>query len=209
MLSKEDNELITRTGPGTPMGNAMRRYWVPRLPVERDRRTGQCAGARQADWVRNSSPSATPRGASGWSKFCPHRRVSLYCGRNEECGLRCVYHGWKFDVTRRLRRSAERAGGHSEFKYQVKLVAYPTCELGADRLGLPRAGREDAALAEIRLDPGAEARRHVTKVVSRNATTCRRSKAASTPRTRRSCAVADRQVDARRPAGTSGRSCRG
>ena len=98
MLSREENELITRIGPGTPMGNAMRRYWIPALlsreiaepdgPPVRVRLLGEDLVA-----FRDSE------GRIGLlDEFCPHRRVSLYFGRNEECGLRCVYHGWKFDV---------------------------------------------------------------------------------------------------------------
>src|SRR6201995_4779267 len=98
MLSREENELITRVGQGTPMGNAMRRYWIRALlsreipeedgPTVRTRLLGEDLVA-----FRDTE------GRIGLiEEFCPHRRVSLYFGRNEECGLRCIYHGWKFDV---------------------------------------------------------------------------------------------------------------
>src|SRR6202007_2712828 len=98
LLSQEENELITRVTPGTPMGNAMRRYWIPALlareiaepdgPPVRVRLLGEDLVA-----FRDS------QGRIGLlDEYCPHRRASLFFGRNEECGLRCVYHGWKFDV---------------------------------------------------------------------------------------------------------------
>src|SRR6266566_8048733 len=98
MLPPKENELITRVGQGTPMGNAMRRYWIPAClaseigepdsPPVRVRLLGEDLVA-----FRDSD------GRIGLiDEFCPHRRVSLFFGRNEECGLRCVYHGWKYDV---------------------------------------------------------------------------------------------------------------
>ena len=81
------------------MGNTLRRYWVPALLGQRNPRARWRAGPRPAvgeDLVafRDSE------GRIGLlDELCPHRLASLYFGRNEECGLRCVYHGWKFDVT--------------------------------------------------------------------------------------------------------------
>src|SRR5215510_2518647 len=99
MLSQEDNELLCRVGPGTPMGDLMRQYWIP---------------AARADEL--PAPNGPPvrirllgesliafRVTSGKvgliANSCPHRGASLFYGRNEAEGLRCVYHGWKFDVT--------------------------------------------------------------------------------------------------------------
>src|ERR1700749_3436128 len=97
MLSKRDNELVTRVGPGTPMGELMRRYWIPALlsvelpnaddPPVRVRLLGEDMIA-----FRDSE------GQVGLvANACPHRGASMFFGRNEETGLRCVYHGWKFD----------------------------------------------------------------------------------------------------------------
>src|SRR5690349_3589063 len=96
-MNKETSELLTRTGPGTPMGNLMRRYWVPALlsseiaeadgPQVRVKLLGEKLLA-----FRDSE------GRVGLiSEFCSHRGVSLYFGRNEENGIRCAYHGVKFD----------------------------------------------------------------------------------------------------------------
>src|SRR4051812_3283001 len=99
MLSKADNELLCRIGPGTPMGDLFRRFWVPVVlseevpapdsPPVRARILGE-------DLVcyRDSSGQVGLLG-----DHCPHRGASLFFGRNEESGLRCVYHGWKFDVS--------------------------------------------------------------------------------------------------------------
>src|SRR5579884_585035 len=98
MLSPADNEYVTRTNAGTPMGMLMRRFWIPALlseelpeadgPPLRVRLLGEDLVA-----FRDST------GAVGLlAENCPHRGASLFFGRNEECGLRCVYHGWKFDV---------------------------------------------------------------------------------------------------------------
>ena len=99
MLSKEENELITRVGPGTDMGAAFRRYWLPALLAEELREPdGPPVRVRLLgeDLVafRDSGGQLGLLGA-----HCPHRGASLFFGRNEECGLRCVYHGWKYDVT--------------------------------------------------------------------------------------------------------------
>ena len=99
MLSAEDNEILTRVGPGTPMGNLLRRYWIPAcLSSEIGEPDGPPARVRLLgeDLVAFRDTA----GAVGLiEERCPHRGASLFYGRNEECGLRCTYHGWKFDVT--------------------------------------------------------------------------------------------------------------
>jgi phthalate 4,5-dioxygenase oxygenase subunit len=129
MLSAALNERLTHVGPGTPLGEVFRRYWLPALlsdevpendgPPVRVRLLGEDLVA-----FRDSE------GHVGLvSAYCPHRRAPMFFGRNEECGLRCVYHGWKFD----------RAGNcvdmpseppDSLFKSKVRIDAYPTWEGG-------------------------------------------------------------------------------
>ncbi len=99
MLSKEDNERVTRVGPGTQTGALMRRYWVPALLSSE-------IGEPDSPPVRLSllgERLVAFRDSEGQvgllEEFCAHRGVSLFLGRNEESGLRCVYHGWKYDVT--------------------------------------------------------------------------------------------------------------
>jgi phthalate 4,5-dioxygenase len=129
VLSKEENELITRVGPGTPMGNLMREYWVPAMlsselptpgsPPVRVMLLGEkLIGFRDGD------------GRVGLlENSCPHRGASLFFGRTDDCGLRCVYHGWQFDVAGNcIDMPNEPAEG--DFKSRVKAVAYPCQERG-------------------------------------------------------------------------------
>jgi len=98
MLSHAENELLTRVGPGTEMGALMRRYWIPatfsNLISEPD-----CPPIRVRLLGENLVAFRDSAGRPGLlDERCPHRTASLFFGRNEECGLRCVYHGWKFDI---------------------------------------------------------------------------------------------------------------
>src|ERR671938_180078 len=99
MLTVEENEYLTRTGPGTPMGELFRRFWIPAfLASELPEKDGPPLRTRilGEDLVAYRDSN----GKVGMVEaFCPHRRAPLFFGRNEECGLRCVYHGWKFDAT--------------------------------------------------------------------------------------------------------------
>src|SRR5262249_20326520 len=101
MLSREDNELLSRVGPGTPMGALMRQYWIPAaLSSELPEPDGPPLRVRLLgeDLIGFRASS----GAVGLiQNSCPHRGASLFYGRNEDDGLRCVYHGWKFDVAGR------------------------------------------------------------------------------------------------------------
>ncbi len=127
MLSKEDNALLTRVGPGTPMGETFRRYWIlagisreipePDSPPVRVKLLGE-------DLVMFRDTN----GKVGLlAEKCSHRRASLFYGRNEECGLRCIYHGWKYDVHGNiLDTPAEPA--ESMIKHHVTHTAYPTFE---------------------------------------------------------------------------------
>src|SRR6266545_4542861 len=99
MPSPADNELLTRCGPGTPMGDLMRQYWIPvarsdELPDK------DCPPVRIRILNENLIAFRDTSGRIGLIEDgCPHRGASLFFGRNEENGIRCVYHGWKFDVT--------------------------------------------------------------------------------------------------------------
>src|SRR5215212_3956681 len=98
MLSREENELVTRTGPGTPMGNVLRRYWMP-VATSRE----LLADGEPIELKILGEELVAFRDSSGkvglLDRYCPHRRASLWLGRNEEQGLRCVFHGWKFDTS--------------------------------------------------------------------------------------------------------------
>src|SRR6266404_8416636 len=164
MLSKEENELITRTGPATPMGNAMRRYWVPACLSSE---IGEPDGAPVRVKLMGEELVAfrDTKGHIGLvEEYCPHRRVSLYFGRNEECGLRCVYHGWKFDVTGACVDQLNEPEEH-QFKHKVRLVAYPTCELGGIVWAYLGPAEKMPPLPKFAWTQVPEGRRHVTKVI--------------------------------------------
>jgi phthalate 4,5-dioxygenase len=129
MLTLEENELLAHTGPGTPMGRLLRRYWIPALL------TGQL---READGAplrvkllgENLVAFRASDGTPGLvDERCPHRNASMFFGRNEEGGLRCVYHGWKFDIEGNCTDMPSEPA-ESNFKRKVKIAAYPCIERG-------------------------------------------------------------------------------
>src|SRR3954449_2043787 len=127
MLSREENELITRVGPGTPMGNAMRRYWIPAC-LSSEIAEPDCPPVRVKLLGEDLVAFRDSDGRIGLvDEFCPHRRVSLYFGRNEECGLRCIYHGWKFDTSGACVDMPSEPP-ESNFKDKVSVRAYPVRE---------------------------------------------------------------------------------
>src|SRR3954471_22350060 len=129
MLPPKENELITRVGPGTPMGNAMRRYWIPAC-LSSEIAEPDCPPVRVKLLGEDLVAFRDSDGRIGLvDEFCPHRRVSLYFGRNEECGLRCVYHGWKFDVEGNCLDQLNEPEEH-QFKQHIHIPACPTVELG-------------------------------------------------------------------------------
>lgn len=129
MLSREDNELLTQVGPGTGMGELMRRFWMPVL-LSQEIAEPDCTPVR----IRLlGEPLLAFRDTNGRvgvvDEHCPHRLSSLFYGRNEECGLRCVYHGWKFDVDGNCMDMPSEPAD-SNYKEKVKLKAYPVREAG-------------------------------------------------------------------------------
>jgi phenylpropionate dioxygenase-like ring-hydroxylating dioxygenase large terminal subunit len=129
MLKTEVNELLTQTGPGKPMGDLFRRYWLPALLAE--------------ELPENDSPPIRVKilserliafrdseGRYGlMDEFCAHRGVSLWFGRVEEGGLRCAYHGWKYDVTGQCLEVPSEPE-NSNFCQKVKLTSYPLVKVG-------------------------------------------------------------------------------
>ena len=130
MLTAEENDLLTRVGKGTPMGDTMRRYWIPGLLSSELVPDG--APIRVKLLGENLVAFRDTNGRVGLvEELCPHRRASLWLGRNEEGGLRCVYHGWKFDVDGNcLDMMNEPEDVRATFKTKVNLPNYPTVELG-------------------------------------------------------------------------------
>jgi phthalate 4,5-dioxygenase len=127
MLSREDNERLTRIGPGTPMGDLLRQYWTPALiSSELPERDG--APLRVRLFGEDLIAFRATSGEVGLvDEQCPHRTASLFFGRNEEDGLRCAYHGWKFDVAGRCIDMPNEAP-QCRFGDKVRLRAYPCRE---------------------------------------------------------------------------------
>ena len=129
MLNKEETELLCRVGPATPMGEVMRQYWIPfarsaELPAP------DCAAVRIRLLGEDLIAFRVTTGQVGLvANRCPHRGASLFYGRNEQEGLRCVYHGWKFDVTGACVDMPSEPP-ESTFKDRVRAVAYPCHERG-------------------------------------------------------------------------------
>jgi phenylpropionate dioxygenase-like ring-hydroxylating dioxygenase large terminal subunit len=129
MLSKEENHLITRVGPGTPMGDVMRRYWIPGLLSE-ELPAPDCPPIRVRLLGEDLVAFRDSAGRIGLlEEYCPHRLASMFLGRNEENGLRCVYHGWKFDVEGTC-VDMPNEPLESRFKDKVRMQSYPTVEQG-------------------------------------------------------------------------------
>src|ERR1051326_4754892 len=98
MLTPELNELLVRVGPGTAMGAVLRAYWIPAVLSEEVEADGPPLRVRLLG--EDLIAFRDTHGKVGLVQHnCPHRGASLFFGRNEEGGLRCVYHGWKFDAT--------------------------------------------------------------------------------------------------------------
>ena len=129
MLSKEDNDILCRVGPGTPMGDLMRQYWLPAL-LSSELPAPDCPPTRLRLLGEDLIGFRTTSDKVGVVvNACPHRGASIFFGRNEEEGLRCVYHGWKFDVTGAcVDMPSEPA--ESNFKSKVRTTAYPCQERG-------------------------------------------------------------------------------
>ncbi|MQA86049.1 MAG: Rieske 2Fe-2S domain-containing protein [Streptosporangiales bacterium] len=129
MLSREMNELLTRVGPGTPMGRLMREYWVPAM-LSTELPEPDCPPVRVLLLGEKLIAFRDTSGRIGLIKnSCPHRGASLFFARNEDYGLRCVYHGWKFDVDGRCLDTPNEPAG-SNFKDKVRAVTYPCVERG-------------------------------------------------------------------------------
>jgi 5,5'-dehydrodivanillate O-demethylase len=128
MLTREDNETLTRVGRGTPAGELLRRYWMPvavsaELSEEKPIRPVRLLGENLVVYRDGSGRY----GLVG--EQCPHRKASLAFGRVDEEGIRCPYHGWKFDCTGKcIEQPAEPE--ESGFKDKIRHTAYPVEKLG-------------------------------------------------------------------------------
>jgi phenylpropionate dioxygenase-like ring-hydroxylating dioxygenase large terminal subunit len=129
MLKRETNELLTRTGPGTPTGELFRQYWIPALLAEELPEPG-CPPVRVKLLSERMIAFRDSDGRYGLiDEFCAHRGVSLWFGNNETGGLRCAYHGWKYDVTGQCVEVPSEPA-NSTFCAKVRLTSYPLVRVG-------------------------------------------------------------------------------
>ena len=129
MLRKEVNDLLTQTDPGTAMGDMFRQYWIPALLVS-ELPEDDCAPVRVKLLGERLIAFRDSGGRYGlMDEFCAHRGVSLWFGRNEEGGLRCPYHGWKYDVNGNCIEVPSEPTD-SGFCERIKLRAYPLIKVG-------------------------------------------------------------------------------
>ena len=129
MLSAEDNDLLTRTGPQTAMGQYFRRFWQP-VALSRELPEPDGAPLRVRIMGEDLVAMRNAKGEVGLvDARCPHRGADLYFGRNEDCAIRCVFHGWKFDMEGRPLELPNVPPG-TRYHDTVRLKAYPTREYG-------------------------------------------------------------------------------
>jgi len=126
MTSLQDSEILTRVGPGTPMGNLMRHYWLPAL-----KSSELVADGDPVRFLLLGEKLIAFRDSAGrvgvMDHRCPHRCASLFLGRNEEGGIRCVYHGWKYDVDGNCIDQAN-LPERQQFKDRIRAKAYRAAE---------------------------------------------------------------------------------
>ena len=127
MLTAKDNATLTQVGPGTAMGNLMREFWIPACQSS-ELAEPDGAPLRLRLLGENLIAWRQPDGSIGvMQNACPHRGASMFFGRNEENGLRCVYHGWKFDTSGAC-IDMPNEPAESNFKHKIKAAAYPCAE---------------------------------------------------------------------------------
>lgn len=129
MLSAADNELLTRTGADTPMGQYFRRFWQP-VALSREVPEPDCVPIQATVMGEKLVVFRDSQGKVGvLDSRCPHRGANLCLGRNEDGGLRCVFHGWKFDVQGKAMELPNVPPG-SNYHKTIRAKSYPAREFG-------------------------------------------------------------------------------
>jgi nitrite reductase/ring-hydroxylating ferredoxin subunit len=148
-FTREENETLTKVGPGSLMGELLREYWTPVLRSERLEVDG--APARVRLYGRNHVAFRASDGRVGFfNEACPHRGASLALAQNSANGLRCIYHGWKFDVSGKVVRvPTEPKECAAAFAAGVKLHHYPVREAGGLVWVFPQEGKAPPAFPDF------------------------------------------------------------
>ncbi len=167
MTTREQNELLTRTGAGTPMGELFRRYWLPALQTH-DLPEPDCPPVRVKLLSERLIAFRDTEGKYGLvDEFCAHRGVSLWFGRNEENGLRCPYHGWKYDTIGQCVEVPSEPV-ESGFCKKIKLQSYPLVERGGILWTYMGSTELQPALPEFEFAMVPPKQRYVSKRLQQN-----------------------------------------
>ncbi len=162
MTRREQNELMTQTGPGTPMGDLFRRYWIPAI-MSSELPENDCPPVRVKLLSERMIAFRDSSGKYGlMDEFCAHRGVSLWFGRNEENGLRCPYHGWKYDTTGQCTEVPSEPA-ESGYCGKIKLTSYPLVERGGILWTYMGPPEHQPALPEYEFNMVAPERRFISK----------------------------------------------
>ncbi|MBU1315797.1 MAG: Rieske 2Fe-2S domain-containing protein [Alphaproteobacteria bacterium] len=129
MLTPEENDVLTQVTADKPMGKLMRQHWTPVCLIEEVAERDGTPLLVEALGERYVAFRDTDGRLGLLDELCPHRRASLLYGRNEECGLRCLYHGWKMDVDGNVVAMSSEPEG-SPLMNKVKHRSYPVKEWG-------------------------------------------------------------------------------
>ncbi|MBL3960921.1 Rieske 2Fe-2S domain-containing protein [Burkholderia sp. KCJ3K979] len=164
MLTVEENELLCRVEGDAPMGKLMRRHWTPVCLVE-EVSEPDGAPVKARVFGEDLVVFRDTEGRVGvMDEYCPHRRVSLVYGRNEDCGLRCLYHGWKMDVAGNVIEMVSEPAA-STMTQKVKHKAYQTKEWGGMIWAYMGPQEEVPEFAPPRWAPTAETRVTIAKAL--------------------------------------------
>lgn len=127
-LTKEQNELLTRVENGAPMGEMIRQhYWIPAIPTAKLVADGRPIRVRLlgSNYVAFRSTDGT---AGVIDESCPHRKTSMLLARNEENGLRCIYHGWKLNAAGEVTEAPNYPGDQEQFCKKLRINRYSVRE---------------------------------------------------------------------------------
>jgi phthalate 4,5-dioxygenase oxygenase subunit len=129
-MTKEDNDLVTRVDNGAPLGEMLRQhYWLPAIPSSKLEAGGRPYRVRLLG--RNYAAFRAGNGTAGViDEACPHRKTSMLLARSEEDGLRCIYHGWKINVTGSLDEAPNHSGDQQQFCKHIRTNQYTVVERG-------------------------------------------------------------------------------
>lgn len=162
MLSAEDNELLTRTGPDTGMGQYFRRFWLP-VALSRELPEPDGAPIRVKLLDEDLIAFRSTDGRVGLMEpRCAHRGANLFYGRNEECGIRCAYHGWKYDLDG-LCVDMPNVPADAAYRGKMRINAYPTREFGEIVWACLAPAGQTPELPQLEFGRVPESHRYVSK----------------------------------------------